>query len=260
MRLFICIVLASSAATAGRVGVYPLELPHGDAQLASSAVAELRVGGAPVETVEASACAPDEDVCLAAAARRQGLSSIVTAAVEDAGERYKLHVRAFRADQKLIGEWRGEGANLEETLQRGICASLGSCDPKSSENSLAVKTSENSLVDAETSENSLQKASENSGEKTSESSVVPAEALGIAVDTPPRRQAELVLFAGGVGLLSAAAGVALYAKVASQGRANGTPTANTFALALAATGLGAIGASGLVMALTPSGATLQAKF
>jgi len=54
--------------------------------------------------------------------------------------------------------------------------------------------------------------------------------------------------------------VALYAKASSSGRANGMPTANTFALALAATGLGAIGASGLVMALTPSGATLQARF
>ncbi|HEY2028255.1 MAG TPA: hypothetical protein VGH20_03510 [Myxococcales bacterium] len=241
MRLFTFIVLASTAAAASGVGMYPLELPHGDAQLAQSAVAHLRAYSAPVETVEASACAPDEDVCLAAAARRQGLSSIVTAAVQSEGDGYRLHVRAFGADRKLIGEWRGEG-ELGESLQRGICASLGgSCDPK-------------------TSENLGEKTSENFGGKTSERSAVPPEALGIAAETSPRRQAELVLFAGGVGLLSAAAGVALYAKATSQGRANGTPTANTFALALAATGLGAIGASGVVMALTPSGATLQAKF
>ena len=234
MRLFTSIVLASTAAGASGVGVYPLELPHGDAQLAQSAVARLRVFGGPVETVDASACAPDEDVCLAAAARRQGLSSIVTAAVQSRGDGYKLHVRAFSADRKLLGEWRGEGADLGDVLQRGVCASLGgSCDEKTSENSPG---------------------------ETSESSVVPAEALGIAAETPPRRQAELVLLAGGVGLLSAAAGVALYAKVSSAGRANGTPTANTFALALAATGLGAIGASGVVMALTPSGATLQGRF
>jgi hypothetical protein len=224
MRLFACIVLASSAAAAARVGVYPLELPHGDAQLAATAVAQLRVSGEPVEAVEASACAPDEDVCLAAAARRQGLSSIVTAAVQSAGDGYKLHVRAFGADQKLIGEWRGEGASLEESLQRGVCASLpGRCEE--------------------------------------EPATVPPEALGITADFSPRRQAELVLFAGGVGLLTAAAGVALYAKVSPAGRrANGTPTADTFALALAATGLGAIGASGLVMALTPSGATFQTRF
>jgi hypothetical protein len=224
MRLFLCIILASGAATAGRVGVYPLDLPHGDAQLATSAVAALRVAGAPVEAVEASACAPDEDVCLAAAARRQGLSSIVSAAVRSAGDGYKLHVRAFAANQKLIGEWRGEGASLEEALQRGVCASLGGCDEEAA------------------------------------AGAVPPEALGTSVDVSPRRQAGLVLLAGGVGLLSAAAGVALYAKASSPGRANGTPTANTFALALAATGLGAIGASGLVMALTPSGATLQARF
>jgi len=234
MRLFTFIVLASTAAAASGVGVYPLELPHGDAQSAESAVAHLRAFGVPVQTVEASACAPDEDVCLAAAARRQGLSSIVTAAVRGEGDGYKLHVRAFSVDRKLIGEWRGEGADLGSALQRGVCASLrGSCGEETSETSAG---------------------------KTSETLAVPAEALGIAADTPPRRQAELVLLAGGVGLLSAAAGVALYAKVASSGRGNGLPTANTFALALAATGLGAIGASGVVMALTPSGATLQARF
>jgi predicted phage tail protein len=90
---------------------------------------------------------------------------------------------------------------------------------------------------------------------------VPSEVLALAPLSTTREQLELGLFAGGLGLLSAAAGVALYAHVQpSHGAGNATPTASTFAIALAATGLGSIAASGVVVALTPNAATLQTRF
>jgi hypothetical protein len=231
MRLLVALCLCSTAALADRVGFYPLQLPHGDAQLAARATAQLHsTDGQELLPVEPSACAPDEEVCLGAAARRESLNRIVSASVDAAGNGYAVHVRAFAPDQKLMGEWRGEGSDLAETLQRGVCASLGgSCELRQSSTPAAT---------------------------------VPPEALGMTASSDSRIRLEAALFAGGLGLLSAAAGVGLYALAhpASQNHASGTPTASTFALALAATGAGAIVASGLVVVLTPESATLQARF
>src|SRR5476651_1328581 len=101
MRLFALALLCSTAALADRVGFYPLQLPHGDAQLAAQLASQLHEpkGGTVLVTVEPSSCAADEDVCLAAAARRAGLAAITSAAVEEIASGYKLHVRAFAADQ-----------------------------------------------------------------------------------------------------------------------------------------------------------------
>jgi hypothetical protein len=233
MRLLVALCLCSTAALADRVGFYPLQLPHGDAQLAARTTAQLHsTDGQELLPVEPNACGPDEEVCLAAAARRDGLNRIVSASVDAAGNGYAVHVRAFAPDQRLMGEWRGEGSDLAETLQRGVCASLGGgC--------------ERGVAPAPT-----------------QGASVPPEALGMAASSDVRTQVEVGLFAGGLGLLSAAAGVGLYmlAHPTSQGHASGTPTAGTFALALAATGVGAIAASGLVVVLTPQAATLQARF
>jgi hypothetical protein len=232
MRLLVALCLCSTAALADRVGFYPLQLPHGDAQLAARTTAQLHsTDGRELLPVEPSSCGPDEEVCLAAAARRDGLNRIVSASVDAAGNGYAVHVRAYAPDEKLMGEWRGEGPDLAETLQRGVCASLGS----------TCETQAAGSTNADT---------------------VPPEALGMTASNDSRTRVEAALFGGGLGLLSAAAGVGLYALAhpSSLNHASGTPTAGTFALALAATGAGAIVASGLVFVLTPDSATLQTRF
>jgi hypothetical protein len=265
MRLFAAVVLCSTAAAAnpaaaGKVGIYPLQLPHGNAQLAARAVADLRdANGAPVVLVGPSACAPDEDVCLASAARREGLTRIVSAAVDASASGYKLHVRAFSADEKLVGEWSGEGQELAETLQRGVDASLGSASAPV-ENAPS-ETAAEAVPDQPARDVVPREPSTQVAPRAPVAEAIPPEVLAHAPPSTAREKLELGLFTGGLGLLSAAAGVALYAHVQpSHGAGNATPTASTFAIALAATGLGSIAASGLVVALTPSAATLQTRF
>ncbi|HEX4386558.1 MAG TPA: hypothetical protein VH083_26570 [Myxococcales bacterium] len=238
MRVFCVAFLCSTAALAGQVGLYPFQLPHGETRQAARLASQLYEpkDGSPLLAVEPSGCAPDEEVCLAGVAQRAGLSSITSAQVDEIASGYRVHVRAVSADAKLIGEWQGEvrADDLGPALQRGICESLGATYSE------PVITS------------------------------VPRAALpgGLSVGDA-RARVELGLFAGGLGLLTAAAGVGLYAKISQQGQAprNGlseqssaSHSANIFALALAATGLGAIGAGGLMIALTPESATLQARF
>ena len=80
-----------------------------------------------------------------------------------------------------------------------------------------------------------------------------------AVSSPaaqPRATAAHVLFGGGLALLTAGAGVAVYSTTSAGSRTN----AGLVAVALAATGAGALVAGGLLVALTPSGAALQGRF
>jgi hypothetical protein len=239
MRVFCVVFLCSTAALAEPVGFYPLQLPHGQTRLAARLVAELYEpkGGSPLLAVEPASCAPDEDVCLAGAAKRAGLSAIASAQVIEIASGYRVHVRAFAPDQKLIGEWQGDvrADDLGPALQRGVCESLGA----------TYSQPANSAVPR---------------------AALPGGQLSVA---DSRARVELGLFAGGLGLLTAAAGVGLYARISQSGQSprNGltetssaSHSANIFAVALAATGLGAIGAGGLMIALTPESATLQARF
>ena len=80
-----------------------------------------------------------------------------------------------------------------------------------------------------------------------------------AVSTPaaqPRATAAHVLFGSGLALLTAGAGVAIYSATSAGSHTN----AGLAAVALAATGAGALVAGGLLVALTPSGAALQGRF
>jgi len=238
MRVFCVVFLCSAAALADQVGFYPLQLPHGETRLAARLAQQLYEpkGGSPLLAVEPASCAPDEDVCLAGVAQRAGLSAITSASVEQTQRGYKVHVRAFSPGVKLIGEWQGEvrADDLGPALQRGVCESLGA-------------TYSEPVV-------SIPRAA------------LPGGSLSVA---DSRARVELGLFAGGLGLLTAAAGVGLYAHISQQGQSprnglsqssSGSHSANIFAVALAATGLGAIGAGGLMIALTPESATLQARF
>lgn len=237
MRVFCVVFLCSTAALAESVGFYPLQLPRGETRLAARLATQLYEpkGGSPLLAVEPASCAPDEEVCLAGVAKKAGLDAIASASVAETASGYKVHVRAFAPDQKLIGEWQGDvrESDLGAALQRGVCESLGATysEPAAS---------------------------------------VPRAALpgGMSV-ADSRARVELGLFAGGLGLLTAAAGVGLYARISQSGQAprNGlsqTSTAahnaNIFAVALASMGAGAIGAGGLMIALTPESATLQARF
>jgi hypothetical protein len=239
MRVFCVVFLCSTAALADSVGFYPLQLPHGETRLAARLAAQLYEpkGGSPLLAVEPASCAPDEEVCLAGVARRAGLSAIASAQVSELASGYQVHVRAFAPDARLIGEWRGEvrADDLGPALQRGVCEALGA-------------------TYAEPITSSVPRAA------------LPGGAMSVA---DSRARVELGLFAGGLGLLTAAAGVGLYAHISQSGQSprNGlsetssaSHSANIFAVALAATGLGAIGAGGLMIALTPESATLQARF
>src|SRR5476649_1196812 len=241
MRLFALALFCSTAALADRVGFYPLQLPHGDAQLAAQLAAQLRepANGELLHTVPPSYCAPDEDVCLAAAARRAGLSAIASAAIGETARGYKLHVRAFSADQKLLGEWQqevqGGSAGLSAALQRGVCESLGAVCVVSAASAVS----------------------------NDEPVSVPRAALLDLSVSESRSHVELGLFSGGLGLLVAAAGVGLYSHLAQSGPPSRTGLSETsssghsasiFAIALAATGAGAIAAGGLIVAITPKSA------
>jgi hypothetical protein len=71
----------------------------------------------------------------------------------------------------------------------------------------------------------------------------------------PHARASRILFGSGLAFLATAGGLALYSS-----QAGGHDTASIVSAALAATGAGAIVGSGLLLALTPSGAALQGSF
>ncbi len=83
----------------------------------------------------------------------------------------------------------------------------------------------------------------------------PVEAVSTTA-AQPRATAAHVLFGSGLALLTAGAGVAIYSTTSAGSRTN----AGLAAVALAATGAGALVAGGLLVALTPSGAALQGRF
>ena len=82
----------------------------------------------------------------------------------------------------------------------------------------------------------------------------PAAAVSAAPVATARSQAARVLLGSGVALLAGAAGTALYATY------GGGSAASSIAGALAVTGAGALVFSGLVVALTPSGAMVSGSF
>jgi hypothetical protein len=213
------------AALVAAAGLYPIQLPEG--QRASARLTSEIASRAQYEIAAPSGCMPDEDVCLADAARRGSFSSLVSAEVKPVQNGYYVHIREFAPDRKLIREVRAQ-ASLEEipTLF---------ATPKSA-------------------------------------AVVPAAAMpessGMTV-AQARARAELGLFAGGIGLLLAAGGAELYAHVATQSSGAGPNAltassaprnANTLAIALAATGAGAILGGAFIVAVTPESASVQARF
>jgi hypothetical protein len=222
------------AALVAAAGLYPLQLPDGQTRLAAKLNAE-----SGLTVVEPSSCAPDEEVCLADAAKRAGLDAIASADIRETRDGYFVHLRAFGPDRKLIGEWRGEAHGPDElasALHNGLRETLHAETP---------------------------------APPPSMTKHAPAEATsGVTVGTA-RTRAATGLFATGLALLTAAAGAELYARVApSSGSAGqralvesaGPQRASTLALALAATGAGAILGGVIVVAVTPQSASMQARF
>jgi hypothetical protein len=235
--IFVALVLASPAVLAEQIGLYPLQLPDGQPRLAARVMSEV-AEHALLQVVAPSGCAPDEEVCLAAAARSAGLDAVVSADFRALKDGYYVHVRVFSASQKLIGESRGQSSadDLSGAVEKGVSEALHRAPPPAVAQAAAVPRA-----------------------------ALPNNQMSVA---EARSQTELGLFAVGLGLLTAAAGVELYSRAASS---NGGGTnalvanpasnrASTFAIALAATGAGAILGGAIIFALTPDSATVQARF
>lgn len=95
-----------------RVGLFPAQLPDGEAARLHARVAALP-GMKAFDVLAHSACAPDEIECLAGVAQRSGLDVIVSV------EPKTLHARAIAADGRLLGQSRAA------TLEQSVCEALG---------------------------------------------------------------------------------------------------------------------------------------
>lgn len=142
MRILLAVLLCSFPALAapGRIGLYPLSLPDGQAQLGDRLSAQLHEGAAVLPGVRAfdlvahSACGADEAPCLAAAARHAGLEAMISAAVTASDSGYRFQLREVAADGALLhesrGEVRGGPLDLAGALEHGVCEllSAGPCE------------------------------------------------------------------------------------------------------------------------------------
>jgi hypothetical protein len=139
IRVLVAVLLgfcaAARAARPERVGLYPLSLPDGQAQLEGRLAAQLHEGAAALPGVKAfdlvahSACAPDEGECLGASAKLAGLQAMISARISATQHGYRWHLRAFALDGTLLGEERSElqggPLDLAGALEHGVCALLG---------------------------------------------------------------------------------------------------------------------------------------
>ena len=123
-----------AAVVSVRVGLYPLSLPDGQAQLQERLAAQLHEGAATLPGVKAfdllpkSACAADEGACLAEVARRSGVDQVITAAVEKSEAGYRFHLRVFEEGKlrdELAEEVRGGPLDLSAALEHGVCRAMG---------------------------------------------------------------------------------------------------------------------------------------
>ena len=122
-------------AAPARVGLYPLSLPDGQAQLADRLAAQIHEGASVLPGVRAfdlvphSACAADEVACLAAAARHAQLDAMISAAVSASEAGYRFQLREVGAAGALLqearGEVRGGPLDLAGALEHGVCELLG---------------------------------------------------------------------------------------------------------------------------------------
>ena len=132
LALLFCSVPALAAP--GRIGLYPISLPDGQAQLGDRLAAQLHEGAAALPGVHAfdlvahSACGADEAPCLAAAARHAGLEAMISAAVSASDSGYRFQLREVAADGALLresrGEVRGGPLDLAGALEHGVCELL----------------------------------------------------------------------------------------------------------------------------------------
>ena len=137
MRILSLVLLLSSAALGapGRIGLYPLQLPGGQEELAQRLAVQLHEGAATLPGVQAfdlvahSACAPDEGGCLAQAARRAGLEAMIGAELHATPRGYSYRLRVF--DLKGVEQGSAEGdvqggpLDLAAALEHGVCEALG---------------------------------------------------------------------------------------------------------------------------------------
>jgi len=122
-------------AAPARIGLYPLSLPDGQAQLADRLAAQIHEGASVLPGVRAfdlvphSACAADEVACLAAAARHAQLDAMISAAVSASDAGYRFQLREASAAGALLhesrGEVRGGPLDLAGALEHGVCEMLG---------------------------------------------------------------------------------------------------------------------------------------
>ena len=317
-------LLLLAAVTSVRVGLYPLSLPEGQAQLQERLAAQLHEGAATLPGVTAfdllpqSSCAPDEGACLAEVARKSGVDQTVTAAVEQTGKGYRFHLRVFeraRLRDELSEEVQGGPLDLAAALEHGVCRAMGAapCLGELQLGSSAEVAGQHLTVDGldrgplplptlqlavgrhllKVGDSELRvrvsygratraRCEERQGAPAliDGSAALPAavavQAQPMAPEVRARSRAALTLFSAGAALLVASAGAGLYSHIAASqldsryqrgaltdadaGRYAAVHRTGTLALALAATGAGAIAASGLVLALSPSGASIFGSF
>lgn len=248
------------------------------------------------DLVAHSACGVDETECLALAARHAGLDAMVSAAVTAQESGYRFQLRQVAADGTLVnqsrGEVRGGPLDLAGALEHGVCELLaaGACEGEIVASSSApgavhlfvdgvdrgampvtvripigrhavragdaerrVRVSYGRVVrlDAELRGGSMA--------LLDGAPAVPQEAVAAQSSPadPARASAGRVLLGASLALFATAGGIALYTSRAAPGTHD---TANIAATALVATGAGALLGSGLLFALSPSGAALQGSF
>jgi hypothetical protein len=118
------------------IGLYPIALPSGHEGVGARLAAELHDGASALpgvrtfELMPNGACEPDEDGCLADAARSAKVDAVVSAQVSTTETGYRYRVRAFAArGGQLRGEEQGEVVggplDLAGALEHGVCTALG---------------------------------------------------------------------------------------------------------------------------------------
>ena len=317
-------LLLLAAVASVRVGLYPLSLPDGQAQLQERLAAQLHEGAATLPGVKAfdllpqSACAPDEGACLAEVARRTGVDQTLTAAVDKTAAGYRFHLRLFeqgRLRDELSEEVVGGPLDLAAALEHGVCRAMGAA-PCLGELQLGsgsdvagqrlvvdgldrgplpqpplqlavgrhlLRVGESELrVRVSYGRTSRAHCEERQGAPALiDGAAAPAPLLAAAPPPLPaevraRSRVALTLLSAGAALLVASAGAELYSRVAASqldsryqrgaltdadaGRYGSVRRTGILAVALAATGVGAIAASGVVLALSPAGASLTGSF
>ena len=219
-----------------RVGLYPVSLPEGIA-------AQLHDGAAALPGVKAfdviahGACAADEIDCLADSARRAGVDTMLAASVTGS---YRYVLRAVSSQGKLLGERRGEVSgdlqDLGGALERDVCEVLGAAPCEGYILSGGILS--HVPIGMHTAGGERVRVSY--GRTVRIGAPVPLQAVSASVLPQPRATAGKAMLATGVLLLAGA--------VATQAFTHSAPLPSM----LAATGAGAVVASGLLFSLSGS--------